>query len=48
VLAVVLQAVVRIGSRALKNTIMRGFAVLAFLLIFFLGVPFPVIVLALA
>jgi chromate transporter len=45
VLAVVLQAVVRIGSRALKNTIMRGLAVLAFLLIFFLGVPFPVIVL---
>jgi chromate transporter len=45
VLAVVLQAVVRIGSRALKNNIMRGLAVLAFLLIFFLGVPFPAIVL---
>ena len=46
VLAVVLQAVVRIGSRALKNTIMRGLAAAAFIFIFFLGVPFPVIVLA--
>jgi chromate transporter len=45
VLAVVLQAVARIGSRALKNTIMRGLAVAAFVLIFFLGVPFPIIVL---
>jgi chromate transporter len=45
VLAVVLQAVLRIGSRALKNNIMRGLAALAFVLIFFLGVPFPVIVL---
>ena len=46
VLAVVLQAVVRIGSRALKNSVMRGMAAAAFILIFFLGVPFPVIVLA--
>lgn len=45
VLAVVLQAVVRIGSRALKNTPMRALAALAFILIFFLGVPFPLIVL---
>ncbi|MET0364546.1 MAG: chromate efflux transporter [Sphingobium sp.] len=45
VLAVVLQAVVRIGGRALKNGIMRGLAALAFVLIFFFGVPFPVIVL---
>lgn len=45
VLAVVLQAVVRIGSRALKNNVMRGLAAAAFILIFFLGVPFPVIVL---
>src|SRR3546814_2977817 len=29
VLAVVLQAVVRVGSRALKNNVMRGFAALA-------------------
>ncbi|MDF0540712.1 chromate efflux transporter [Sphingobium sp. H39-3-25] len=45
VLAVVLQAVVRIGSRSLKNNVMRGLAVAAFLLIFFVGVPFPIIVL---
>jgi chromate transporter len=45
VLAVVLQAVIRIGSRSLKNGIMRGLATVAFVLIFFLGVPFPVIVL---
>jgi chromate transporter len=46
VLAVVLQAVIRIGSRALKYTIMRGLAAAAFVLIFFFGVPFPVIILA--
>ena len=45
VLAVVLQAVVRIGSRALKNGTMRALAAAAFFLIFFMGVPFPVIVL---
>ncbi len=45
VLAVVLQAVIRIGSRALKNTVMRSLAVAAFVLIFFVGVAFPVIVL---
>lgn len=45
VLAVVLQAVVRIGSKALKNRIMVGLAAAAFVAIFFLGVPFPVIVL---
>src|SRR3546814_19814048 len=36
VLAVVLQAVVRVGSRALKNNVMRGLAALAFLAIFLL------------
>jgi len=46
VLAVVLQAVVRIGSRALKNKIMQGLAAAAFVLIFFFGVPFPLIVLS--
>lgn len=48
VLAVVLQAVVRVGSRALKNNVMRGIAVAAFVAIFFLGAPFPLIVLAAA
>jgi chromate transporter len=46
VLAVVLQAVVRIGGRALKNNVMRGLATIAFVLIFFVGIPFPIIVLA--
>ncbi|MBO9622978.1 MAG: chromate efflux transporter [Sphingomonas sp.] len=45
VLAVVLQAVVRIGSRALRSTAARLLAAAAFVLIFFLGVPFPLIVL---
>jgi chromate transporter len=44
VLAIVLEAVFRIGRRALKNRVMVGLAVLAFIGIFFLGVPFPVIV----
>ncbi|MBV1702708.1 MAG: chromate efflux transporter [Hyphomicrobiales bacterium] len=45
VLAVVLQAVLRIGSRALKNTPMQSLAAGAFVLIFFFNVPFPLIVL---
>ena len=44
VLAIVLQAVVRIGGRALKNRWMIGLAALAFLAIFVFGVPFPLIV----
>jgi len=46
VLAIVLEAVIRIGKRSLKNNVMRGLAAAAFVGIFFLGVPFPVIVLA--
>lgn len=46
VLAVVLQAVVRVGGRALKNNAMIGIAAAAFVGIFFLGVPFPLIILA--
>jgi chromate transporter len=45
VLAIVLQAVVRIGGRSLKNGVMRAMAAVAFVLIFFIGVPFPVIIL---
>jgi chromate transporter len=44
VLAIVLQAVVRIGSRALKNRSMVAIAVAAFLAIFILRAPFPAIV----
>ena len=46
VLAVVIQAVVRVGSRAFKNNVMRGVAAAAFVAIFVLGAPFPLIVLA--
>ncbi|WP_242124392.1 chromate efflux transporter [Sphingobium sp. Sx8-8] len=45
VLAVVVQAVFRVGSRALKNNVMRGIAAIAFVAIFFLNAPFPLIVL---
>src|SRR5882724_7699041 len=48
VLAIVLQAVHRVGSRALKSNPMLVLAALAFIGIFFLGVPFPLIVLAAA
>jgi len=46
VLAIVLQAVHRVGSRALKSGPMIGLATAAFVAIFFSGVPFPIIVLA--
>jgi chromate transporter len=44
VLAIVLEAGFRIGRRALKNRVMIGLAAFAFIGIFFLNVPFPVIV----
>ncbi|WP_077547653.1 chromate efflux transporter [Rhizobium flavum] len=46
VLAVVVQAVFKIGSRALKNGPMVGLAAAAFVAIFFLHVPFPLIIVA--
>jgi chromate transporter len=46
VLAIVLDAVRRIGSKALRNNAMRVLAAAAFVAIFFLRVPFPLIVLA--
>ena len=48
VLAIVLEAVVRIGKRSLKNRVMVGIAAAAFVAIFFMGVPFPLIILAAA
>jgi chromate transporter len=44
VLAVVLEAVVRVGKRALKTPQMVALAALAFIGIFFFSVPFPIIV----
>jgi len=46
VLAVVFEAVLRIGKRALLNRLMQGLAALAFVAIFFFEVPFPLVVLA--
>jgi chromate transporter len=48
VLAIVLEAVVRIGKRALKNNAMLLIAAAAFVGIFFLSVPFPAIILGAA
>jgi chromate transporter len=44
VLAIVIQAVVRVGKRALRNRIMIALAAIAFIAIFFFNVPFPVII----
>jgi chromate transporter len=44
VLAVVLEAVVKVGKRALRNGTMVALAGLAFVAIFFFGLPFPLIV----
>jgi len=46
VLAVVLQALVKIAGRALKNQVMFAVAGLAFIGIFFFNVPFPAIIVA--
>lgn len=48
VLAVVLEAVMRIGRRALKNTVMVAIAGAAFIGIFCFDVSFPIIILAAA
>lgn len=48
VLAIVLEAVLRIGKRALKNRLMIALAAFAFVAIFFYDVPFPLIVLSAA
>jgi chromate transporter len=46
VLAIVLEAVVRIGRRALANNVMLAIAAAAFVAIFVFDVPFPLIILA--
>jgi chromate transporter len=48
VLAIVIEAVVRIGKRALRNPVMIAMAAIAFVAIFFFGVPFPLIIVAAA
>ena len=44
VMAVVVEAVIRIGRRALKNNYMIGIAAISFVAIFFLNAPFPIII----
>src|SRR5713226_221763 len=44
VLAIVLEAVFRIGKRSLKNNVMVSIAAAAFVGIFFFNVPFPIII----
>ncbi len=46
VLAIVIQAVIRVGRRALHNAALVAFAVAAFAALAVFGVPFPVVVLA--
>ena len=46
VLAIVIEAVIRIGRRALKNWVMVTISVVAFVAIFFFNVPFPIIIFA--
>ena len=48
VLAIVLEAVFRIGKRSLKNDAMRLLAAAAFIGIFFFNIPFPLIILGAA
>ncbi len=48
VVAVVIEAVLRIGKKALKHSVLYAFAALAFVAIFFFKIPFPYIVAAAA
>ena len=45
IMAIVVSAVVKIGKKALKNGIMIAIATMSFIAIFFLRIPFPLIVL---
>src|SRR4030088_993205 len=46
VLAIVAAAVIRIGSKALKNAVMWSLAFAAFIAIYFFHVPFPLIIIS--
>src|SRR4051812_46711907 len=48
VIAIVVEAVLRIARRALNHYLLVGFSVAAFVALFFLSVPFPLVVLAAA
>ncbi len=44
IMAIVVSAVIKIGKKALKNGVMVGIAALSFVAIFFVKIPFPLIV----
>jgi chromate transporter len=44
VLVIVIEAVLRVGRRALRNNTMRGLAAAAFVALFFYDVPFPIVI----
>jgi chromate transporter len=48
VLVIVFEALIRIGKRSLKSSVLVSLAALAFISIFFFAVPFPLIVIAAA
>ena len=48
VIAIVVEAVLRIGKRTLNHRLLVAFAVLAFVALYFLSVPFPLVVVAAA
>jgi chromate transporter len=48
VIAIVVEAVLRIGKRTLNHAILVAFAILAFVALYFLSVPFPLVVIAAA
>jgi chromate transporter len=48
VIAIVVEAVLRIGKRTLNHSLLMAFAVLAFVALYFFSVPFPLVVLAAA
>jgi len=48
VIVIVIEALMRIGRRALKSPLHRLFAALSFLALFALGLPFPLVILAAA
>jgi len=48
VIAIVVEAVIRIGRRTLNHAVLVAFAVLAFVALYFFFVPFPLVVLAAA
>src|ERR671927_1345444 len=48
VIAIVVEAVLRIGKRTLNHRLLIGFAVLAFVALYFFSIPFPLVILAAA